>query len=174
VTLSGLAGGEYLPLPASKGLAFPFLLTLDGYPTSPAIYAQGQRFSPKIKKFQEIHGRLRLPGRYELSEVCRVHNVRIIYDGAHVLGLIAGKRFEDPLNAHDHPEGIRIGAQEMTRFGMGEEEMVRIAELIKECVIENKSVKEEVNRFRSEYQEVKYSFDELVQEKPELVEIKAT
>jgi len=50
VTLSGLAGGEYLPLPASKALAFPFLLTLDGYPTSPAIYAQGQRFSPKIKE----------------------------------------------------------------------------------------------------------------------------
>jgi len=50
VTLSGLAGGEYLPLPASKGLAFPFLLTFDGYPTSPAIYAQGQRFSPKIKE----------------------------------------------------------------------------------------------------------------------------
>jgi len=50
VTLSGLAGGEYLPLPASKGLAFPFLLTLDGYLTSPAIYAQGQRFSPKIKE----------------------------------------------------------------------------------------------------------------------------
>jgi len=50
VTLSGLTGGEYLPLPASKGLAFPFLLTLDGYPTSPAIYTQGQRFSPKIKE----------------------------------------------------------------------------------------------------------------------------
>ena len=80
----------------------------------------------------------------------------------------------EPLNAHDHPEGIRIGVQEMTRFGMGEEEMVRIAELIKECVIENKSVKEEVNRFRSEYQEVTYSFDELLQRKPELVEVKAT
>jgi len=39
VTLSGLAGGEYLPLPASKGLAFPFLLTLDGYPTPPANFA---------------------------------------------------------------------------------------------------------------------------------------
>jgi hypothetical protein len=50
LTLSGLAGGEYLPLPASKGLAFPFLLTLDGYPTSPAMYAQGQRFPPKIKE----------------------------------------------------------------------------------------------------------------------------
>ncbi len=50
VTFSGLAGGEYLPLPASKGLAFPSLLTLDGYPTSPAIDAQGQGFSPKIKE----------------------------------------------------------------------------------------------------------------------------
>jgi hypothetical protein len=50
VTPSGLAGWEYLPLPASKGLAFPFLLTLDGYPTSPAIYAQGQGFSPEIKE----------------------------------------------------------------------------------------------------------------------------
>ena len=43
VTLSGLAGGEYLPLPASKGPAFPFLLALDGYPTSPADFAHGQR-----------------------------------------------------------------------------------------------------------------------------------
>jgi len=37
VTLSGLAGGESLPLPASKGPAFPFLLALDGYPTPSAI-----------------------------------------------------------------------------------------------------------------------------------------
>ncbi len=50
VTLSGLAGGDHLPFPASKGLAFPLLLTLDGPPTSPAIDAQGQRFSPKIKE----------------------------------------------------------------------------------------------------------------------------
>jgi hypothetical protein len=47
VTLSGLAGGEYLPLPASKGPAFPFLLTLDGYPTPPADFAQGQRSSSR-------------------------------------------------------------------------------------------------------------------------------
>jgi len=32
VTLSEFAGGEYLPLPASKGPAFPFLLTLDEVP----------------------------------------------------------------------------------------------------------------------------------------------
>ena len=48
VTLSGFAGGEYLPLPASNGPAFPFLLTLDGYPTSPGDCAQKQR-SPSEK-----------------------------------------------------------------------------------------------------------------------------
>jgi len=53
VTLSGFAGGEYLPLPASEGPAFPFLLTLDGYPTSSAIYAQGQRCSLKIQEIPE-------------------------------------------------------------------------------------------------------------------------
>ncbi len=78
----------------------------------------------------------------------------------------------EPLSAHDHPEGVRIGVQEMTRFGMGEEEMARIAELIKECILEKRAVKEEVNRFRSQYQEVRYSFDEPVRRKPELVEMK--
>ncbi|MBC8392131.1 MAG: serine hydroxymethyltransferase [Deltaproteobacteria bacterium] len=76
----------------------------------------------------------------------------------------------EPLSAHDHPEGIRIGVQEMTRFGMGEEEMVRIAELIKECLMDKKSVKEEVNRFRSEYQDVKYSYDNLDPKKSEVVD----
>jgi glycine hydroxymethyltransferase len=80
----------------------------------------------------------------------------------------------EPLSAHDHPDGIRIGVQEMTRFGMGEEEMGRIAELIKECIVEKKTVKEEVNRFRSHYREVEYSFDEPALMKPELVEMKVT
>jgi len=47
MTLSGFAGGECFPLPASKGLAFPFLLTLDGCPISPGICAQEQWCSPK-------------------------------------------------------------------------------------------------------------------------------
>jgi len=47
VTLSRLAGGEYLPLPHSKGGAFPSLLTLDGCPTAPANFAQRQRGFPK-------------------------------------------------------------------------------------------------------------------------------
>ncbi len=67
----------------------------------------------------------------------------------------------EPLGNHDHPEGIRIGVQEMTRFGMREDEMSHIAELIKECIIDKKVVKEEVNRFRSGYREVRYSFDSI-------------
>jgi glycine hydroxymethyltransferase len=67
----------------------------------------------------------------------------------------------EPLSNHDRPDGIRIGVQEMTRLGMGAEEMGRIAELIKECIIDKKPVKEEVNRFRANYQEVKYSYDDI-------------
>ena len=67
----------------------------------------------------------------------------------------------EPLRNHDRPEGIRIGVQEMTRCGMGEQEMERIAELMKECIIDNKPVKEEVNRFRSQFRTVHYSYDDI-------------
>ncbi len=73
----------------------------------------------------------------------------------------------EPLKNHDRPEGIRIGVQEMTRLGMGEQEMGRIAELIKECIIDKKTVRDEVNRFRTEFQEVKYSYDNNLKEMPE-------
>jgi glycine hydroxymethyltransferase len=66
---------------------------------------------------------------------------------------------DEPLSNHDHPKGVRLGVQEMTRFGMGPGEMERVAELIKEVVIDQKDVKEEVHRFRSGYRYVKYSYD---------------
>ncbi len=65
----------------------------------------------------------------------------------------------EPLKNHNNPEGLRIGVAEMTRYGMNEPEMEKIAELMKEVVIEKKSVKEEVNKLRAGYQDVKYSFD---------------
>jgi glycine hydroxymethyltransferase len=67
----------------------------------------------------------------------------------------------EPLKNHDRPDGIRIGVQEMTRFGMGAEEMGQIAELMKECIVDNKPVKDEVNRFRGKFQSVKYSYDDM-------------
>jgi glycine hydroxymethyltransferase len=65
----------------------------------------------------------------------------------------------EPLSNHDRPEGIRIGVQEMTRCGMGEPEMGRIAELIHACLVARKDVKEEVNHFRAQFCEVRYSYD---------------
>ena len=73
----------------------------------------------------------------------------------------------EPLKSHDRPDGIRIGVQEMTRFGMGAEEMGKIAELMKECIVDHKTVKDEVNRFRGKYQNVKYSYDDMGAEKLE-------
>ena len=77
----------------------------------------------------------------------------------------------EPLRNHDRPEGIRIGVQEMTRFGMGEKAMGRIAELIKECIIDKKPVKEEVNRFRAKYKKIKYSYDSIKEKKAALSKV---
>jgi len=65
----------------------------------------------------------------------------------------------EPLKNHNNPEGLRIGLAEMTRFGMNEPEMEKIAGLMREIVIDKKDVKAEVNKLRANYQDVKYSFD---------------
>ncbi len=59
-----------------------------------------------------------------------------------------------------NPSGIRLGVQEATRWGMKEEEMRIIAELMKKVVIDKKDpadVKKEVIEFRKNYLEVKYA-----------------
>jgi glycine hydroxymethyltransferase len=66
----------------------------------------------------------------------------------------------DPLDRVGNPSGIRIGVQEMTRFGMKEPEMAEIAGLFKECLIGGKYVGEKVIEFRKQYRKVHYSFDE--------------
>ena len=66
----------------------------------------------------------------------------------------------DPLGKVTDPSGIRIGVQEMTRFGMMEKEMGTIAELMKRCLIDGKKVGNDVKDFRGTYRVVWYSFDE--------------
>ncbi len=70
---------------------------------------------------------------------------------------------KDPAKNVHHPSGLRIGVQEMTRFGMKAPEMEEIARLIRECVVDGKKVKEEVNRLRSRFQTVQYSFDRVAE-----------
>jgi glycine hydroxymethyltransferase len=57
----------------------------------------------------------------------------------------------DPRN----PSGLRIGVQEMTRFGMKEDAMEQLAQLLADA-IRGKSVKAEVNKLRSQYTEMHY------------------
>ena len=61
-----------------------------------------------------------------------------------------------------NPRGIRIGVQEMTRFGMKEAEMKQIAKFIKEIVIDKRdpeSARPEVADFRKNYQKAQYCFE---------------
>ena len=54
---------------------------------------------------------------------------------------------------------LRMGVNEMTRFGFGKEEFKKLAHLIAECV-KGVDVRDEVIRFRSEYTEMKYCFSD--------------
>jgi len=60
-----------------------------------------------------------------------------------------------------HPTGIRIGVQEMTRFGMKEREMEEIAKFMKKTLIDKedpKKIKREVINFRKNFQKIHYCF----------------
>ncbi len=69
--------------------------------------------------------------------------------------------WDDPSSVTD-PSGIRIGVQEMTRFGMKEQDMDSIAEIMKSVLIDGKDpslVKEKVVELRSSFIKVKYTFE---------------
>jgi hypothetical protein len=52
--------------------------------------------------------------------------------------------------------GLRLGVQEMTRFGMKAADFDRLAGYIADCVIRNKPVKGEVAAFRKGFLEMGY------------------
>ncbi len=65
------------------------------------------------------------------------------------------------------PAGIRIGVQEMTRYGMKEDDMKKIAYFIKEVILDKKSpesIKKKVIKFRRNFQKIKYCFNRYVKE----------
>jgi glycine hydroxymethyltransferase len=65
----------------------------------------------------------------------------------------------ESLDRATNPAGVRLGVQEMTRVGMKEPEMERIAELFRKCLMDKKFVGDEVKEFRAAYQQVGFSFD---------------
>ncbi|MCE4617961.1 MAG: serine hydroxymethyltransferase [Desulfurococcales archaeon] len=68
----------------------------------------------------------------------------------------------DPPEAVKDPSGLRLGVQEMTRFGMGRDEMKQIAELIARVLIkkeEPEKVRKDVIEFRKNYVKVRYTVE---------------
>ncbi len=67
----------------------------------------------------------------------------------------------DPPEAVKDPSGIRLGVQEMTRFGMKESEFKEVAKLMADVVIRGKDpkeIREKVKELRSNFTEVQYCF----------------
>lgn len=81
---------------------------------------------------------------------------------------------KDPPERVNDPSGLRLGVQEMTRFGMRESEMVDIAIFIKKVLIDRrdpKAVASEVSDFRRSYVKVAYTFpDEIASQALSLLE----
>ncbi|HZL72795.1 MAG TPA: serine hydroxymethyltransferase [Planctomycetota bacterium] len=75
----------------------------------------------------------------------------------------------DPPKQVNNPSGLRLGVQEMTRWGMKAPEMEEIAGLMKACVIDGKSVKDEVHRLKGRFTSVHFSHDRPAASKPESV-----
>uniref|UniRef100_A0A7C3RLX9 Serine hydroxymethyltransferase n=1 Tax=Archaeoglobus fulgidus TaxID=2234 RepID=A0A7C3RLX9_ARCFL len=69
----------------------------------------------------------------------------------------------DSIENTNNPSGIRIGVQEVTRIGMGEEEMKIIAEIMDAAIKEKKPAEElrkEAKELKERFKVIKYSFDE--------------
>jgi glycine hydroxymethyltransferase len=81
---------------------------------------------------------------------------------------------EDPPEAVKDPSGIRTGVQEMTRFGMKEDDFKEIARFFREVIIDKKdpsSVAKKVSEFRSHFTKVHYAFDVDIDKLPALYRI---
>ncbi|HID42994.1 MAG TPA: serine hydroxymethyltransferase [Archaeoglobaceae archaeon] len=69
----------------------------------------------------------------------------------------------DDISNSNNPSGIRMGVQEVTRIGMKEDEMERIAELIWDTANDKKSeskIKKEVIDLKKQFNTIRYAFEE--------------
>ncbi|MGQ0614505.1 MAG: serine hydroxymethyltransferase [Planctomycetaceae bacterium] len=64
----------------------------------------------------------------------------------------------EPQGNARNPRGLRLGVQEMTRFGMDEAAMERIASLIQECLAKGRDVSGETRRMREEFPKIRYGY----------------
>lgn len=99
---------------------------------------------------------------------------QVIFKAPNRNGDSAAKRLEEaniittktPLPSDKTEEecsGVRLGTQEITRIGMGEDEMVEIAKMIKRVLLDREppsTVRDDVLKLTSRFRKIRYSFDE--------------
>jgi len=55
---------------------------------------------------------------------------------------------------------LRMGVQEMTRFGMKEEDFAQLAEYMSQVILKDRPVAKEISQFRKRFTEMKYCLPE--------------
>jgi aminomethyltransferase len=96
---------------------------------------------------------------------------QVVLEIGYCQGVEAARRLEENniivnFQASPREEGftvsgaLRMGVSEMIRFGMEPEDFRILAELIRDVVVDGKSVKNEVIRLRSRFQDLRYCFSD--------------
>jgi len=55
---------------------------------------------------------------------------------------------------------LRMGVQEMTRFGMKEDDLAQLAEYMRQVILYGRNVAKEISQFRKKFIEMKYCLPE--------------
>lgn len=108
----GISADGYPKLYGLEVLEFPFnrrVFNIEAGPASAVI----QRDRPRVVVFGASMILFPHPVR-ELAAVCKSVGADVVYDGSHVLGLIAGAQFQDPLR---EGAGVLIGSTHKSFFG---------------------------------------------------------
>ncbi len=70
------------------------------------------------------------------------------------MNLLPGEPGKSAMN----PRGIRMGVQELTRYGMGVAEMEEVARLLEEAILHRKAVAPDVHRLRARFPTIRYGY----------------
>ncbi len=70
------------------------------------------------------------------------------------MNLLPGEPGKSAMN----PRGIRMGVQELTRYGMGPAEMEEVARLLHEAIVQRKAVAPDVHRLRARFPTIRYGY----------------
>ena len=94
----------------------------------------------------------------DVSDILDGHSAALLLEAANI---ICNKELlpTDSLKKAKNPSGLRLGVQEVTRLGMGESEMDRIAEFFYDVLVRKENpakVAPEVKEFRQNYQTICY------------------